>query len=61
MLMNYVFTLDIVFLQARILEWVAVPFSRESFQPRDWTQVSHIAGRFFTSWATKEAQEYWSG
>ena len=56
-----VFTLDIVFLQARILEWVAVPFSRGSSQPRDWTQVSHIAGRFFTSWATKEAQEYWSG
>ena len=48
-------------LQARILEWVAFPFSRGSSQPRDWTQVSHIAGRFFTSWATKEAQEYWSG
>ena len=30
-------------LQARILEWVAVPFSRGSSQPRDWTQVSHIA------------------
>ena len=37
-------------LQARILEWVAVPFSRGFSQPRDWTQVSHIAGRFFTSW-----------
>ena len=36
-------------LQARILEWVAVPFSRGSSQPRDRTQVSHIAGRFFTS------------
>ena len=48
-------------LQARILEWVAFPFSRGSFQPRDWTQVSCIAGRFFTSWATREAQEYWSG
>ena len=48
-------------LQARKLEWVAVPFSRESSQPRDWTQVSHIAGGFFTSWATREAQEYWSG
>ena len=36
-------------LQARILEWVALPFSRGSFQPRDQTQVSHIAGRFFTS------------
>ena len=48
-------------LQARILEWVAFPFSRGSSQPRDQIQVSHIAGRFFTSWATKEAQEYWSG
>ena len=41
-------------LQARILEWVAVPFSRGSFQPRDRTQVSHLAGRFFTSWTTRE-------
>ena len=39
-------------LQARILEWVAFPFSRESSQPRDQTQASHIAGKFFTSWAT---------
>ena len=39
-------------LQARILEWVTFPFSSESSQPRDWTQVSHIAGGFFTSWAT---------
>ena len=45
-------------LQARILEWVAVPFSRASSQPRDWTQVSHIVGGFFTNWATREAQEY---
>ena len=44
-------------LQARILEWVAFPFSRGSSQPRDRTQVSHIVGRFFTSWATEEAQE----
>ena len=36
-------------LQARILEWVTFPFSRGSSQPRGWTQVSHIAGRFFTS------------
>ena len=36
-------------LQARILEWVAFPFSKGSSQPRDRTQVSHIAGRFFTS------------
>ena len=32
-----------------------MPSSRGSFQPRDWTQVSHIAGRFFTLWATREA------
>ena len=44
-------------LQARILEWVAVPFPKGSSQPRDWTQVSHIAGRFFTNWATREAQD----
>ena len=43
-------------LQARILEWVAFPFSKGSSQPRTRTQVSHIAGRFFTSWATREAQ-----
>ena len=36
-------------LQARMLEWVAFPFSRGSSQPRDQTQVSHIAGGFFTS------------
>ena len=42
-------------LQARTLEWVAFYFSRGSSQPRDWTQVSRIAGRFFTSWATREA------
>ena len=48
-------------LQAKILEWVAMPSSKGSFQPRDQTQVSHIAGRFFTSWATRETQEYWSG
>ena len=42
-------------LQARILEWVAFPFFRGSSQPRDQTQVSHISGRFFTSWATGKA------
>ena len=47
-------------LQARILEWV-IPFSRGSSQTRDQTQVSHIAGEFFTSWATREAQEDLSG
>ena len=45
----------------RILERVAFPFSRESSQPKDQTQVSCIAGRFFTTRATREAQEYWSG
>ena len=44
-------------LQARILEWVAIPFCRASSQLRDWTQVSHIASEFFTSWATREAQK----
>ena len=43
-------------LQARILEWVAIPFSRGSSQPRARTQVSRIAGGFFTVWATREAQ-----
>ena len=43
-------------LQARILEWVAFPFSRGPSQARDSTQVSHIAGGFFTSWARREAQ-----
>ena len=45
-------------LQARILEGVAISFSRGSSQPRDWTQVSCIAGRFFTIWATREAPLY---
>ena len=39
----------------RILEWVAIPFSREYSWPRDQTQVSCIAERFFTIWATREA------
>ena len=41
-------------LQAKTLEWVVIPFSRGSSWPRDWTQVSCIAGRFFISWATRE-------
>ena len=41
-------------LQARMLEWVAIPFSRGFSQPRDQTQVSCIAGRFFTIWAIRE-------
>ena len=43
-------------LQARVLEWVAIPFSRVSIKPRDWTRVSCIAGRFFTTWATRESE-----
>ena len=43
--------------QARILECFDIPFSRGSSQPKGWTQVSCIAGRFFTIWATREAQE----
>ena len=42
-------------LQAGILEYVAISFSRESSQPRNWTQVSCIAGWFFTDWAMREA------
>ena len=41
--------------QARVLEWVAISFSRGSLWPRDQTQVSHIAGRHFTIWASREA------
>ena len=43
-------------LQAKILEWVAFPFSRESSQPRNQTRVSCIAGGFFTNWAIREAK-----
>ena len=41
-------------LQAKIIEWVAFPFSRGSSQPSDWTQVSRIVDGFFTSWLTRE-------
>ena len=47
--------------QARVLEWVAISFSRGSSWPRDRTQVSRIAGSRFTVWATREATGYWSG
>ena len=43
--------------QARILEWVAISFSRGSSQPRDQTRVSCSAGRFFTNWATREVHD----
>ena len=45
-------------LQARILEWIAIPISRESSKPRDWTWVSCVAGRLFTIWVTWEAPKY---
>ena len=45
-------------LQARILEWVAMPYSRGSSWPRDRTWVSHIVSRFFTAWATWEAPKW---
>ena len=41
--------------QARILEWVAISFSRRSSRPRDWTQVSCISGRLFTTWGTRKS------
>ena len=41
--------------QARIVEWVAISFSRESSRPRNRNRVSYIAGRFFTNWAIREA------
>ena len=41
-------------LQARILEWIAIPFFRGSSQPRDQTLVSCTAGEFFTIWGTRE-------
>ena len=41
--------------QARVLEWVAISFSRGSSRPRNRTQVSHIAGRRFNLWATRDA------
>ena len=43
-------------LQTRLLEWVAFPFSWGSSQPRNQIQVSHVVGRFFTIWATREDQ-----
>ena len=46
-------------LQARILEWVA-SLLQGIFPTRDRTSISCITGRFFTSWASREAQEYWS-
>ena len=47
-------------LQAGILEWVAIPFSKGSSRPRDWTQVSCIAGGFFTIWIMNSGKLEWS-
>ena len=51
------------FLQARILEWVAIPYSKEYSQWRDQTQVFWIAGRFFMVWVTRDSNTtnttYW--
>ena len=48
--------------QAGVLEWVAISFSRGSSQPKDQTQVCHIAGRRFTLWAIKEGfHKNWLG
>ena len=47
-------------LQARILEWVPIPFSSGSSQPSDWTQISYIAGRFFTFLSHQRSQEEWT-
>ena len=44
--------------QARILEWVAISFSRGSSQPRDQTRVSLIVGRRFAFWATREVHDF---
>ena len=46
-------------LQARILEWVAIPVCRETSWPRDWAHISRIAGRFFIIWATWEVPLQW--
>ena len=45
-------------IQARILELIAIPFSRGSSWPRDWTQVSCTAGIFFTVWNTRESESH---
>ena len=58
---DFLCPLSTAIVQARKLEWVAMPSSRGSFQSRDQTQVSCTAGRFFTIWVTREAKEYWSG
>ena len=46
--------------QARTLEWVAMPSSKGSCQPSDWTHISHIAGGLITIWATREAFRFFA-
>ena len=48
-------------LQGRILERVVIPFSRGSSRPREWTLVSHVAGRFFTIWAMQQTLAWFLG
>ena len=52
-------------LQARILEWVTIPFSRRSSQPREWTSGLLYSGEFFTVWTTRESKHsqvsHWGG
>ena len=45
----------------QLSHWITVPFSRGYSQSRGWTQLSCIAGGFFTIWTTRDAQEYWNG
>ena len=53
--------LSMEILQARILEWLAISYSRGCSQPRNQTHISCIAVGFLTVWATRETQVYWSG
>ena len=57
---SYQAPLSMGILQARVLEWYVIAFSRGSSQPRDWTRVSCIAGRFFTVWATRVSTGRWN-
>ena len=47
-------------LQARILEYIAISFSKGYSQPRDWTPISCMASKFFTIWVTREAHYMWN-
>ena len=57
-LLHHQAPLSMGFPQARILMWVAFPFSRGSSQPRDWTRVSQTAARFFIIWATQDRSDW---